>query len=124
MDKLFDELAKSLNVSTDLVQQFVGNYPQLRSQWQLYKVFDLWNDVLSFAVFVMLGVSVYLGVKYRSDLGYDSEEEVNTIRKRWLKRLAVSVVVLCVIDYALLSLQTVLAPDITMLFEVLKQLKK
>ena len=33
MDKLFDELAKSLNVSTDLVQQFVENYPQLRSQW-------------------------------------------------------------------------------------------
>ena len=36
MDKLFDELAKSLNISTDLVQQFVGNYPQLRSQWQIY----------------------------------------------------------------------------------------
>ena len=49
---------------------------------------------------------------------------MNTIRKRWLKKLAVSVVALCVIDYALLSLQTVLAPDITMLFEVLKQLKK
>lgn len=124
MDKLFDELAKSLNVSTDLVQQFVGNCPQLRSQWQLYKVFDLWNDVLSFAVFVMLGVSVYLGVKYHSDLGYDSEEEVNTIRKRWLKKLAVSIVVVCFVDYILLSLQTVLAPDITMLFEVLKQLKK
>ena len=92
MDKLFDELAKSLNVSTDLVQQFVGNYPQLRSQWQLYKVFDLWNDVLSFAVFVMLGVSVYLGVKYHSDLGYDSEEEVNLIRKRWLKKLAVFII--------------------------------
>ena len=118
MDKLFDELAKSLNVSTDLVQQFVGNYPQL------YKVFDLWNDFLSFAVFVMLGISVYLGLKYHSDLGYTSEEDVNTIRKRWLKILAVSVVALCVIDYALLSLQTVLAPDITMLFEVLKQLKK
>ena len=28
MDKLFDEIAQSLNVSTDLVQQFVGNYPQ------------------------------------------------------------------------------------------------
>lgn len=27
MDKLFDELAKSLNVSTDLVQQFVGELP-------------------------------------------------------------------------------------------------
>lgn len=124
MDKLFDELAKSLNVSTDLVQQFVGNYPQLRSQWQLYKVFDLWNDVLSFAVFVMLGVSVYLGVKYHSDLGYDSEEEVNLIRKRWLKTLAVFIIAFCVIDYALLSLQTILAPDITMIFEVLKQLKK
>lgn len=123
MDKLFDELAKSLNVSTDLVQQFVGNYPQLRSQWQLYKVFDLWNDVLSFAVFVMLGVSVYLGVKYHSDLGYDSEEEVNLIRKRWIKKLAIFIIVFCVIDYALLSLQTILAPDLTLLFEVLKQLK-
>lgn len=123
MDKLFDELAKSLNVSTDLVQQFVGNYPQLRSQWQLYKVFDLWNDVLSFAVFVMLGVSVYLGVKYHSDLGYDSEEDVNLIRKRWIKKLAVFIIAFCVIDYVLLSLQTILAPDLTLLFEVLKQLK-
>lgn len=123
MDKLFDELAKSLNVSTDLVQQFVGNYPQLRSQWQLYKVFDLWNDVLSFAVFVMLGVSVYLGVKYHSDLGYDSEEEVNLIRKRWIKKLAIFIIAFYVIDYALLSLQTILAPDLTLLFEVLKQLK-
>ena len=49
---------------------------------------------------------------------------MNTIRKRWLKKLVVFIVVLCVIDYALLSLQTVLAPDITVLFEVLKQLKK
>ena len=61
MDKLFDELAKSLNVSTDLVQQFVGNYPQLRSQWQLYKIFDLWNDLLNFTFFMLLGVIVYLG---------------------------------------------------------------
>lgn len=124
MDKLFDELANSLNVSTDLVQQFVGNYPQLRSQWQIYKVFDLWNDFLSFAIFMMLGVSVYLGVKYQSDARYSARDETNLFRKRWLKKLLVSLVVLCVIDYALLSLQTVLAPDITMLFEVLKQLKK
>ena len=124
MDKLFDELAKSLNVSTDLVQQFVGNYPQLRSQWQVYKVFDLWNDFLSFTAFIVLGVLIYIGFKYHSDLGYDSEEEVNVVHKRWLKKLAVSFLVLCLVDYALLSLQTVLAPDITMLFEVLKQLKK
>ena len=124
MDKLFDELAKSLNVSTDLVQQFVGNYPQLRTQWQLYKIFDLWGDFISFAVFVTWGILVYLGFKYHSDLGYSSEKEVNIVRKRWLKKLAVSVVVLCIIDYVLLSLQTVFAPDITMLFEVLKQLKK
>ena len=124
MDKLFDELAKSLNVSTDLVQQFVGNYPQLRSQWQLYKIFDLWGDLISFAVFVTWGILIYLGFKYQSDLGYSSEKDVNIVRKRWLKKLAVSVVVLCIIDYVLLSLQTVLAPDITMLFEVLKQLKK
>lgn len=37
--------------------------------------------------------------------------------------LAVSFLVLCLADYALLSVQTYLAPDITMLFEVLKQLK-
>ena len=122
MDKLFDELAKSLNVSTDLVQQFVGNYPQLRSQWQVYKVFDLWNDFLSFTAFIVLGVLIYTGFKYHSDLGYDSEEEVNVVRKRWLKKLAVSFLVLCLVDYTLLSLQTILAPDITMLFEVLKQL--
>lgn len=124
MGKLFDELAKSLNVSTDLVQQFVGNYPQLRSQWQLYKVFDLWNDFISFAIFVMLGVIVYFGIKLQSDARYSAKDETNLFRKRWLKRLAVSVVVLCIIDYALLSLQTILAPDITMLFEVLKRLKK
>ena len=124
MDKLFDELANSLNLSTDLVQQFVGNYPQLRSQWQLYKVFDLWDDFLSFAVFVMLGVMVYLGVKYQSDARYSARDETNLCRKRWLKKLLVSVIVLCVLDYTLLSIQTYLAPDITMLFEVLKQLKK
>ena len=124
MDKLFDELAKSLNVSTDLVQQFVGSYPQLRSQWQLYKIFDLWGDLISFAVFVTWGILIYFGFKYHSDLGYSSKEEVNIVHKRWLKKLAVSVVVLCIIDYVLLSLQTVFAPDITMLFEVLKQLKK
>ena len=123
MDKLFDELAKSLNVSTDLVQQFVGNYPQLRSQWQVYKVFDLWNDFLSFTAFIVLGVLIYLGFKYHSDLGYDSEEEVNLIRKRWIKKLAIFIIAFCVIDYALLSLQTILAPDLTLLFEVLTQLK-
>ena len=124
MDKLFEELAKSLNVSTDLVQQFVGNYPQLRSQWQIYKVFDLWNDFLSFTTFIVLGVLIYVGFKYHSDLEYDSEEEVTTLRKKWLKYLAVSFLALCLVDYVLLSIQTYLAPDITMLFEVLKQLKK
>lgn len=123
MDKLFDELAKSLNVSADLVQQFVGNYPQLRSQWQLYKVFDLWNDFLSFTALVVLGVLIYVGFKYHSDLEYESEEEVTAIRKKWLKYLAVSFLALCLVDYVLLSIQTYLAPDITMLFEVLKQLK-
>lgn len=124
MDKLFDEIAKSLNVSTDLVQQFVGNYPQLRTQWQVYKVFDLWNDFLSFTIFIVLGVLIYVGFKYHSDLEYDSEEEVTTLRKKWLKHLAVSFLILCLVDYVLLSIQTYLAPDITMLFEVLKQLKK
>ena len=124
MDKLFDELAKSLNVSTDLVQQFVGNYPQLRSQWQVYKVFDLWDDFLSFTALVVLGVMIYLGFKYHSDLEYESEIEVNNIRKKWIKHLGVSFLVLCLVDYALLSIQTYLAPDITLLFETLKQLKK
>lgn len=123
MDKLFDELAKSLNVSTDLVQQFVGNYSQLRSQWQLYKVFDLWNDLLSFTFFMLLGVIVYLGATYKSVAQDSAKDETNLFRKRWLKKLAVSIVVVCFVDYILLSLQTVLAPDITMLFEVLKQLK-
>ena len=124
MDKLFDELAKSLNVSTDLVQQFVGNYSQLRFQWQLYKIFDLWNDLLSFTFFMLLGVIVYLGATYKSDAQDSAKDETNLFRKRWLKKLAVSIVVVCFVDYILLSLQTVLAPDITMLFEVLKQLKK
>jgi hypothetical protein len=123
VDKLFDELAKSPNVSTDLVQQFVGNYPQLRSQWQIYKVFDLWNDFLSFTALIVLGVLIYVGFKYHSDLEDELEEEVTAIRKKWLKYLAVSFLVLCLVDYALLSVQTYLAPDITMLFEVLKQLK-
>ena len=124
MDKLFDELANSLNISTDLVQQFVGNYPQLRSQWQIYKVFDIWNDFLSFTALVVLGILIYIGFKYHSDLDYKSEVEVHNIRKKWLKHLGVSFLVLCLVDYSLLSIQIYLAPDITMLFEVLKQLKK
>ena len=123
MDKLFDELAKSLNVSTDLVQQFVGNYPQLRTQWQWYNLFDLWNDYLNVVLLVLLGIMIYLGVKYHSDLEYSSEEEVNVVRKRWLKKLVPIVLVMFIIDFALVSIKTILAPDITMLFEVLKQLK-
>ena len=98
MDKLFDELAKSLNISTDLVQQFVGNYPQLRSQWQIYKVLDLWDDCLTLLVFILLGTMIYLGIKYHSDLEYSSEEEVNAIRKRWLKRLGVFFLGICFLD--------------------------
>lgn len=123
MDKLFDELAKSLNVSTDLVQQFVGNYPQLRSQWQVYKVFDLWNDFLSFTALIVLGVLIYVGFKYHSDLEDELEEEITAIRKKWLKYLAVSFLALCLVDYVLLSIQTYLAPDITMVVEALKYLK-
>lgn len=123
MDKLFDELAKSLNVSTDLVQQFVGNYPQLRTQWQWYNLFDLWNDYLNVVLLVLLGIMIYLGVKYHSDLEYSSEEEVNVVRKRWLKKLVPIVLVMFIIDFALVSIKTILASDITMLFEVLKQLK-
>lgn len=124
MDKLFDELAKSLNVSTDLVQQFVGNYPQLRSQWQWYNLFDLWDNYLNFILLGLLCVMIYLGIKFHSDLEYSSEEEVNTIRKHWLKKLVPIVLVIVFFDIALNSLQTILAPDITLLFETLKQLKK
>ena len=123
MDKLFDELAKSLNVSTDLVQQFVGNYQQLRSQWQWYNLFDLWDNYLNVVLLVLLGIMIYLGIKYHSDLEYSSEEEVNVVRKRWLKKLVPIVLVMFIIDFALVSIKTILAPDITMLFEVLKQLK-
>lgn len=66
---------------------------------------------------------IYLGVKYHSDLEYSSEEEVNVVRKRWLKKLVPIVLVMFIIDFALVSIKTILAPDITMLFEVLKQLK-
>lgn len=124
MDKLFDELAKSLNISTDLVQQFVGNYPQLRTQWQWYNLFDLWDDYLTVVLLILLGIVIYLGVKYHSDLEYSSEEEVNAIRKRWLKKLVPIVLIIVFFDVALNSLQTILAPDITLLFETLKQLKK
>ena len=123
MDKLFDELAKSLNVSTDLVQQFVGNYPQLRSQWQLYHIFDLWNDVLGFAVCVSFGFAIYLAFKLHSDARYSAKDEVNLKRKHWLIKLVVLGLILLFIEYSLLSLQTLLAPDITLLFEMLKQLK-
>ena len=124
MDKLFDELAKSLNISTDLVKQSIENYPQLRSQWQLYKVFDLWNDLLSFAAWVILIGLASLWFKYRSTSDSSSEEEVNITRKKWIKHLAVSFVLVCLVDYTLLSIQTYLAPDVTFLFEALKHLKK
>ena len=107
MDKLFDELAKSLNVSTDLVQQFVGNYPQLRSQWQWYNLFDLWDNYLNFILLGLLCVMIYLGIKFHSDLEYSSEEEVNTIRKHWLKKLVPIVLVIVFFDIALNSLQTI-----------------
>lgn len=67
---------------------------------------------------------IYLGIKFHSDLEYSSEEEVNTIRKHWLKKLVPIVLVIVFFDIALNSLQTILAPDITLLFETLKQLKK
>lgn len=67
---------------------------------------------------------IYLGIKFHSDLEYSSEEEVNAIRKRWLKKLVPIVLVIIFFDVALASLQTILAPDITLLFETLKQLKK
>lgn len=87
-------------------------------------MFDLWDDCLTLLVFILLGSMIYLGIKYHSDLEFPSEEEVNAIRKRWLKRLCVFFLGICVLDVILLSIQTYLAPDITLLFETLKQLKK
>lgn len=85
---------------------------------------NLWDDCLTLLVFILLGSMVYLGIKYHSDLEFPSEEEVNAIRKRWLKRLCVFFLGICVLDVILLSIQTYLAPDIALLFETLKQLKK
>lgn len=84
---------------------------------------DLWDDCLTLLVFILLGAMIYLGIKHHSDLEYPSEEELNAIRKRWLKRLGVFFLGICVLDIILLSIQTYLAPDITLLFETLKQLK-
>lgn len=49
---------------------------------------------------------------------------MNAIRKHWLKKLVPIVLVIVFFDIALNSLQTILAPDITLLFETLKQLKR
>ena len=102
----------------------MGNYPQLRSQWQWYKILNLWDDCISIIIIVLLGTSIHLGIKYYSNFGYSSEEEVNAIRKRWLKKLVIFFLVVCVLHVILLTIKTYLAPDITLLFEVLKKLKK
>lgn len=83
----------------------------------------MWNDFLSFTTFIVLGFLIYIGFKYHSDLEDESEVEVTNLRKKWLKYLAVSFLILCLVDYALLSIQTYLAPDITMVVEALKYLK-
>ena len=89
----------------------------------MYKVFDLWNDFLSFIALVVLVVLIYVSIKYHSNLDDESEIEVKNLRKKWLKYLAVSFLALCLVDYILLSIQTYVAPDIALLFELVKQLK-
>lgn len=124
MDKLFEELAKTLNVSTDFVQQMVGNYPQLRSQYTIYSIIDRWANLLSFSVFVLLVVVGILWLKYHSEVtNTDRKVEVNPYYKRWFKCLIISIVVLIVCTCILLSVQPLFAPDVTVLLDIINHLK-
>lgn len=124
MDKLFEDLAKTLNVSTDLLQQVVGNYPQLRSQYTIYSIIDKWTNLLSFSVFVLLLILGILWLKYHSEVtDRDRRVEVNPHYKIWFKPLIISIVVLIVCTCILLSLQPLFSPDVTVLLDIIKHLK-
>lgn len=120
MDKVFDELAKALNISTDLVQQIVGNYPQLRSQYTIYSIIDKWTNLLSFSIFVLLVTLGILWMKRHSEVtDIDRESEWYPHYGRLFKYLIISIVVLIVCTCILLSLQPLLAPDVTILLDIL-----
>lgn len=120
MDKLFEELAKTLNVSTDLLQQMVGNYPQLRSQYMIYSIIDKWTNLLSFSIFVLLVTLGIIWMKRHSEItDVDRECELYPHYGRLFKCLIVSIVVLTVCTCTLLSLQPLLAPDVTILLDIL-----
>lgn len=120
MDKVFDELAKALNISTDLVQQIVGNYPQLRSQYTIYSIIDKWTNLLSFSIFVLLITLGILWMKRHSEVtDVDREGELYPHYGRLFKCLIISIVVLIVCTCILLSLQPLLAPDVTILLDIL-----
>lgn len=120
MDKLFEELAKTLNVSTDLLQQVVGNYPQLRSQYIIYSIIDKWTNLLSFSIFVLLITLGILWLKRHSEVtDVDRVGELYPHYGRLFKCLIVSIVVLIVCTCTLLSLQPLLAPDVTILLDIL-----
>ena len=117
MDKVFDELAKALNISTDLVQQIVGNYPQLRSQYIIYSIIDKWTNLLSFILLVTLGI---IWMKRHSEVtDVDRVGELYPHYGRLFKCLIFSIVVLIVCTCTLLSLQPLLAPDVTILLDIL-----
>lgn len=120
MDKVFDELAKALNISTDLVQQIVGNYPQLRSQYIIYSIIDKWTNLLSFSIFVLLVTLGILWMKRHYEVtDVDREGKLYPYYGRLFKCLIISIVVLIVCTCTLLSLQPLLAPDVTILLDIL-----
>ena len=120
MDKLFEELAKTLNVSTDLLQQVVGNYPQLRSQYMIYSIIDKWTNLLSFSIFVLLVTLGILWMKRHSEVtDVDREGDFYLQYDRFFKYLIFRIVVLTVCTCTFLSLKPLLAPDVTILLDIL-----
>ena len=71
---------------------------------------------------VSLGV---LWLKYHSEVtDRDRRVEVNPHYKLWFKYLIISIVVLIICTCALLSLQPLFAPDVTVLLDIISHLKK
>ena len=114
MDELLTQLAKTLKIPTNALQQAVNHYPELRQQFVIYKALTYVEN--AFDIIGLIAAIVFVCAWFN---GHD----IDVVKKaNKTRRLSITVAAVALIIATIIHVVTVVAtPDIQVIMEVINK---
>ena len=118
MDELLTQLAKTLKIPTNALQQAVNHYPELRQQFVVYKSLTYVEN--AFDIIGLIAAIVFVCAYF--DAYFDGDDIDVVKRANKTRRLSAIVVAVALTIATIIHVVTVVAtPDIQVIMEVINK---